>query len=160
MSNKKDTKGALGWIVGLLNGHGIPFQIIGGFASRLYGVERELADIDICIPDDAFTKLVSDVRAYISYGPAEYRDDEWDIKLMTLQYKGQEIDVAGADTMKIFDKERGTWTPLMIDFDACGSEEVYGRTVPVMTKAELVAYKKKIARDVDFHDIQALEEIS
>ena len=43
----KDTAGALFWIVKILKKHKIPFHISGGFAAKLYGVKRDLADIDI-----------------------------------------------------------------------------------------------------------------
>ena len=53
----KDTEGALKWIVKILRDHNIPFQISGGFAARIYGSKRELADIDIDVATDRLDEL-------------------------------------------------------------------------------------------------------
>ena len=146
---EKNTEEAFKWIVGLLNKYSIPFQIAGGFAARLYGSERELADIDIGISDNRFDELYPDVKEYITFGPAQYLDDEWDVKLMTLNYKGQEIDMAGEDTIKLFDKKTKNWISASCDFSKSENKEVYGLTVPVIPKEALIAYKKKLMRAVD-----------
>ena len=143
-------------MVGLLNKHCIPFQISGGFAARLYGSDRELADIDIGIPDDRFVELYPEVKEYVVFGPARYVDEEWDLKLMTLQYQNQEIDIAGEDNIKIFDKENNVWVSARRDLSVSEQIEVFGLTVPVIPKADLIAYKKKLMRAVDRADIAAL----
>lgn len=154
---KRNTEAAFKWIVGLLQKHSVPFQISGGFAARLYGSNRELADIDIGIPDDSFEEIYEDVKQYVTYGPEQYQDDEWDLKLMTLKYENQVIDIAGRDTIKIFDKENREWVSGHRDLTVSEDTEVYGLIVPVITKDRLIAYKKKINREVDRLDIKALE---
>ncbi|MEK7586030.1 MAG: MazG-related protein [Patescibacteria group bacterium] len=157
MKEEKNTEGAFRWIVGLLQKHSIPFQISGGFAARLYGSKRDLADIDIGIPDDRFDDLYPEVKQYIIYGPEHYLDDEWDLKLMTLKYENQEIDIAGRDEVKIFDKSKKVWVPAHRDLTVSEDMEVYGIVVPVIPKKSLISYKSKIARDVDLEDIRQLE---
>lgn len=159
MKLERNAEKAFQWIVGLLKKHNIPFQISGGFAARLYGSMRDLADIDIGIPDDCFDDLYSDVKEYVIYGPEHYLDDEWDLKLMTLKYENQKIDLAGRDNIKIFDKSQGIWIPAHRDLTISENKEVYGITVPVIPKEALIAYKKKIMRDVDIEDIKNLETI-
>ncbi len=154
---ERDTEQAFKWIVGILQKHSIPFQISGGFAAKLYGSERELADIDIGIPDDSFNIIYPEVEPYIIYGPTRYLDDEWDLKLMTLKYENQEIDIAGRDTIKIFDKENQVWIPAHRDLTIFENKEVYGVTVPVIPKNALINYKKKIDREVDRLDVKAME---
>jgi hypothetical protein len=153
----KDTENAFKWIINILQKHNIPFQIEGGFASQLYGVKRELADIDISIPEHRFEELITDIKEYIVYGPKQYLDNEWDIKLMTLTYKGQDIDISGAFEKKNFDKTNNSWVNTRSNFETSVYMDVYGLKVPVITKEDLIAYKKLILRDVDIIDIKALE---
>lgn len=154
---KKNTEAAFKWIVGILKKSSVPFQISGGFAARLYGSKRELADIDLGIPDNSFDTIYPEVKEYIIYGPEHYLDDEWDLKLMTLKYENQKIDIAGRDTIKIFDKERQTWVSAHRDLTVSEDIEVYGITVPVIPKQALIDYKKKINRKVDRLDVEAME---
>lgn len=154
----KDTESAFKWIVNLLQKYKIPFQIKGGFASRLYGVKRDLADIDISIPEDKFDELLPDIKEFIIYGPEQYVDDEWDLKLITLTYKGQDIDIAGAFEKKNFDKINKKWVNIPTNFSTSVYMDVYGLKVPVITKEDLIAYKKLIQRDVDNFDVEALSK--
>lgn len=75
---------ALQWIVGILEKHNVPYQISGGFAARLYGATRPINDIDIDIAHDGFEKILPEVREYIFFGPADYKDEKWDIYEMQL----------------------------------------------------------------------------
>ncbi|MDO8518107.1 MAG: hypothetical protein Q7S26_02345 [bacterium] len=154
---EKNTEGAFRWIVGLLRKHSIPFRIAGGFAASIYGSARPIADIDIGIPDDRFDDLYEDVKEYVTFGPAQYLDREWDLKLMTLMYRGQEIDIDGATTSKFFDRDTNTWIVGTRDLSIHEMREVYGILVPVIPKAALIAYKKKLGRSVDIQDVEALE---
>lgn len=154
----RNTESAFKWIIEILQKHEIPFQIKGGFASRLYGVERELADIDISIPENRFDELIPEIKEFIVYGPEQYLDEEWDIKLITLTYKGQDIDIAGAYEKKNFDKINKKWVNLPTNFSTSVYMDVYGLKVPVIAKDELIAYKKLIRRDVDIFDVEALSK--
>lgn len=156
---KRNTESAFKWIVGILQRHNVSFQISGGFAARLYGSNRELADIDIGIPDDAFEVIYPDIKSFITHGPEHYKDNEWDLKLMTLKYEGQVIDLCGRDTIRIFDKQTKEWIPAHRDLTISEDKEVYGIMVPVIPKEALIAYKKKILREVDIADINALENL-
>jgi hypothetical protein len=154
----KDTESAFRWIINILQKHKTPFQIKGGLASNLYGVKRELVDIDISIPEDRFDELLPDVKDFIKSGPEQYLDEEWDIKLITLKYKGQKIDIAGAFEKKNFDKVNHKWVNTPSNFSTSVFMDVYGLKVPVIAKEDLISYKKLILRDVDIFDIKALSE--
>ena len=82
----KKTEEAFKWIVGILKGHGVPFKITGGFAARLYGSDRPLADIDIDILNEKFDEVLPAVNDYIIWGPGRLLDNNWDLLLMTLRF--------------------------------------------------------------------------
>ena len=66
----KNTEKAFHWITDILEKYNISYKISGGFAARLYGADRELADIDIEVADADILKISGDVTPYIIFGPA------------------------------------------------------------------------------------------
>jgi len=154
----KDTETALRWIVGVLEKHAIAFRISGGFAAHIYGSSRPLADIDIEVADEHVLSIKQEVEEFIVYGPQRYVDEEFDLLLMTLSYAGQEIDMCGIDSKKIFDKQRSEWVDEQIDIATSTRKQIYGITVLVIPLPELIRYKKMIAREVDLDDVRALTE--
>ncbi|MFA5773524.1 MAG: hypothetical protein WC908_02515 [Candidatus Paceibacterota bacterium] len=156
---EKNTETALKWIVNILQKHNIPFQIGGGFAARVYGVKRELADIDIAIPTDKLNELLSEVKDYITYDLRHYLDKKWDCIGMTVNYEGQEIDFVGAQGKKIFDEVNKEWITFENDFSNSEYKEIYGIKIPVMPKEKLIVYKSILKRDVDLIDLEELKKI-
>ena len=153
----KYTKSAFKWIVSLLNNNKIPFQITGGFAAKIYGSKRKLYDIDIEIPDNDIKKLQKIVRRWIVYGPKRYKDKNWDILLVTLKYKDQLIDISGAYSEKEFDKKMGSWIRVgRTNLSKAKKVNIYGIKVPVESKRNLIAYKKKLSRNVDKEDLRQI----
>jgi hypothetical protein len=154
----KNTEAAFKWIVGVLRSHEIPFQITGGLAARIYGAQRELADIDITIPEDRMSELAGLVREYSTFGPERYQDAQYDLMLMTLTYEGQEIDI-DPETARIFDVATGQWITSTTDVSEATIKELYGLPVPVIPVHDLIAHKSKLGREVDLKDVQDLEEL-
>ncbi|OIO59545.1 MAG: hypothetical protein COZ46_00790 [Verrucomicrobia bacterium CG_4_10_14_3_um_filter_43_23] len=152
----QNTKEALTWITTIIKEKNIPFQITGGLAAQVYGSQRNLADIDIDIPEDNFATIINEVSPYITFGPAQYKDEEWDLPLMTLNYKDQEIDLCGAYTTKVYNKANNTWLTLKTNLSNPNHADIFGITLPVISRDELIAYKKIIARPVDLLDLAAL----
>src|SRR5665811_259828 len=134
----RNTKEALIWITDILKNHNIPFQITGGLAAKVYGATRTLADIDIDIPEDKFDPVKNEVLEFITYGPADFKSDKWDLLLMTLNYQGQEIDLSGAYKTKIFNQKSGTWENLFEDLSSAVIKEVYGIQLPVIPRHVLI----------------------
>ena len=152
----KNTKNAFKWIVSLLRENKIPFQLSGGFAARIYGSNRPLHDIDIEIPDKYFDKLLPHVKDYLFYGPQRYLDETFDLLLMTLRYEGQEIDISGCETDKLFNHQTKQWESCGTKINDVVEKEFYGLTVPVIKWQDLVAYKEKIRRPTDLEDVKAI----
>jgi hypothetical protein len=153
----RDPKEALVWIKELLESFNIPYQIAGGLAANAYGSTRELVDIDIDIPQNGFHKILDSVKEYIIDGPSRYTDEHWDIEVMTLNYKGQEIDLSSIENVKIFNSITHQWESLETDLSKACRTELMGITVPVIPKNDLLHYKKILGRAVDLLDIASVE---
>lgn len=152
----RDVKSSLKWITDILARLNIPYQIAGGLAAIAYGANRELADIDIDIPEDKFDTLKEHVSDYITFGPSRYKDDHWDLLLMTLNHHGQEIDIGGAHQTHLFCQSTRTWHKLSTDFSKSISINIYDLTLPVIARQYLIEYKTLLARPVDLIDIEQL----
>ncbi len=154
----RNTEKAFLWITDILERHNIPYKISGGFAGRVYGVNRELADIDIEISEKDISTILTDVKDYVVYGPERYKDENWDLELMTLRYEGQDIDISGVEA-KIFNQTSGQWERCNNNLTKPNILEVYGKTVPIENIDALIAYKTKLGRDVDIEDVRQLSKI-
>lgn len=152
----KKTKSAFIWIVDILREHNISFLISGGLAAKIYGSKRALADIDIEVNDKDITFLREKVKKYIIYGPKKYKDSEFDLLLMTLKYKGQEIDICGKDSLKLYNKQKKAWRREKRNLNDFTLKKIYGKLVPVIPLSSLISYKKKISRAVDLKDVKNL----
>jgi len=156
MNNKIED--ALKWIVSILRKYNITFQISGGFAANIYGAKRPINDIDIDVPEDVMELLLPDIEPYITFGPARYKDKKWDLKLITLNYKGQEIDIGGAFEAKIFDGQNKVWVHCPAKFETAQIHTIYGVEVPVVRPQDLIEYKKLLDGEHQKTDIAAAEE--
>ena len=144
------------WIVEILNKNNISFVVTGGLAAKSYGSRRTLNDIDIDIPDNALETVASEVKPYIIFGPSHFKDKKWDLMLMTLNHNGQEIDLSGGDTLKIRHPETGEWRKSPTNFLDFEKREIFGVTVPVITKMDLVEYKSMLDGNHQKVDIEAV----
>src|SRR3989344_6138029 len=144
----KNTKEALKWIVGILNNNKIPFRISGGFAAKIYGSKRALADIDIEVPDKFVDPICEKTKKYVIRKALRYKDKEFDLYSAILKYKGQVIDICGATSSKIYDKNKKKWVKEVIDLKKTVNKKVYGIQVKVITLLDLIDYKSKIRRRV------------
>jgi len=148
----------LHWIINILEEHEIQYSISGGFAAHLYGSPRPINDIDLDIPEDDFDKIYGEVKDFIIFGPANYKDARWDLKLMTLNYHGQEIDISGAFEQKIHDDNQQKWLHDPTDFTDLNTIPFDGLDLKVITPENLLAYKKLLIGDHQAIDIKAVEK--
>ena len=154
----KNPRAAFHWITKLLRKLRIPFRVSGGLAARFYGSKRPLADIDMDIPDKDIPRLAPEVRRYIIYGPQRYRDRHWDLPLLTLRYRGQLIDLSGADSGKVFDKRKRKKVIAKVHLRRFRRGKLFGVIVPIIPKTELIAYKSALGRRVDVADVKAISK--
>lgn len=151
----KNTEKAFLWITTILEEKKINYRITGGFAARVYGVQRELADIDIEVADANIFLLAEEVKPHTVFGPARYKDEKWDLTLMRLLYEGQDIDIAGADG-SFFNDSTGKWEHWTVNPEDKTMMSVFGKIIPVESKKSLIAYKTKLGREVDQEDVRQL----
>ncbi len=152
----RNTNAALLWLIALLNDNYIPFEIDGGFAAKLYGATRPLADIDLNIEKKDFTKLVPLIHHYITFGPGTYKDNQWELYMVSMQYAGQNFDIGALGSMKIFDKKELKWKSYGKKLSLGSVIDYEGISLNVIGKKELITYKKILNRGVDRKDLIAL----
>ena len=149
---------ALHWIIEILNKYDVQYNISGGFSAYLYGSNRKINDIDIDISEDDFEKIFNDVKDFIILGPEEYKDERWDLKLMTLNYFGQEIDISGAFKQKIFDDISQKWICSPAEFPKSRKINIDGIELNVIDPNKLINYKKLLSGDHQEIDIKAVQK--
>lgn len=154
----RDTQKAFLWIIDILEKNKITYKISGGFVARIYGVNRELADIDIEVSEKDIPTIAREAKPYIKFGPERYKDENWDLELLTLEYEGQEIDIACAEA-NIFNQENKEWEKTISNLRDASMTEVYGKVVPIEKMDALINYKIKLGREVDIEDVKQLSEI-
>jgi hypothetical protein len=152
----RKTKDAFNWIISILEKHEVKYRISGGFAARVYGSNRKLADIDIEIQDKDFNKILPEIQSHIKEGPKRYKDDLMDTFGLSMAYKGQAIDISGTQTERLFDIRKNKWVKSKINLSKITWKKIYGKRVSVITKKDLITYKKIIRRKVDILDIAAI----
>ncbi|MEI8067898.1 MAG: hypothetical protein WCG91_03050 [Candidatus Shapirobacteria bacterium] len=148
---------ALHWIIDILNKNKIKYVISGGFSAYIYGSNRDLNDIDIDISENDFEKIYPEVKKYIISGPGKYKDEKWELERIDLKYFGQEIDIGGAFTQKIFDEVSLKWVHLPTNLNKFKIMNVDGIELKVMDPVELIEYKKLLNGDHQKIDIKATE---
>ena len=153
MTRARNTAAAFRWIVDLLRRRHVKFKLSGGLAARVYGSRRELNDIDIFLDERDIIALAPSLRRFAIFGPKRYRDRNWDVFLLTVRYRGQDIDLAGVRTVRIFDAHRHRWRKNPARLSTSTRKRLYGLTVPVVTKSDLLEYKKSLNRRVDRLDV-------
>ncbi len=157
IDKERKLKEALKFIVSLLRKKKIPFQIAGGFAASVYGSKRPIKDIDIDIPDSSIDTLAKEIKKYTTDGPIRYRGYRFDLYLLAINYRGQEIDFSGADSMKNSDVKNKKWVKYPGDLTKVHFKKAYGFLLPIIPPEGLIKYKKLLKGKHHKIDIVAIE---
>lgn len=157
---QQKTLRALRWIVEILDRHQVPYRIGGGFAAHMYGAIRPVNDIDITFSGKYFPTIISEISDYITYDFGHSQDEKWDCDGLTLEYEGQEIDMADIDTLKMSTKDGNEWLQTKDSFRKYPNTvmDVEGTRVSLIDPRDLVAYKKHLNGDHQLIDIDAVEK--
>jgi len=152
---------ALKWIIPILEKHHIQYEISGGFCAHIYGAARPVNDIDIDInpSEEKIAAMLPDIKNYLTYGPAPYKDKKWDLELkILLDYEGQLIDIASAFNVKIYDDKKQTWEDFSSKFNKSQTKTIFGIKVQVIDPIDLIEYKKLLEGEHQKVDVQAVEK--
>lgn len=148
---------ALKFLESAFSSRQIPYLIIGGLAANLYGASRPLADIDIGVPDACLPLLSEKLQPYLVSPLQHYQDELWDLQLITLNIHGQEIDIFGVDTIKVFNAQTSAWQPLELDLLHPCIFNYQGLLLSLIPQQQLIKYKQVLRRPVDIQDIRELQ---
>jgi hypothetical protein len=159
MKEEKTLK-CLQLIIPIIKQYDPTYIISGGFAAKLHGSSRELADIDISVNEKVFLDLVSELKEYIieDHSVSNYVDDSWNMQITTFNILGQEVDIFTHTRNKIYSLQENRWIPLA--FKKFVPIKYADMELNVIPLGELIAYKKHTRREVDLLDIQELERIN
>ena len=157
---QQKTLNALKWIIEILDRYEVPYRIGGGFAAHVYGATRSINDIDITFPGKYFPIIIPEISDYITYDFGHSQDEKWDCAGLTIEYEGQEIDVADIDTLKMSNKEKIEWLQTKDNFRKYPNivMDVEGIKVSLIDPRDLVAYKKHLDGEHQIVDIKAVEK--
>ncbi|HEX9726969.1 MAG TPA: gamma-glutamylcyclotransferase [Gemmatimonadales bacterium] len=144
------------WIVRRLRGAAVPFQLVGGAAARAYGATRPVVDLDFYVPDEVLAALHDALTPYAAGAPSRVVSDHWDVACLAVTHEGQAIELGGADSARFRRGPSAPWNAAAVAFDRATPVRVFGVTVPVMARDQLLAYKKVLGREVDLLDCHEL----
>jgi hypothetical protein len=108
------------------------------------------------VPDVALSQIAAAAGRHLVRPPSRHADAHWDLSFLKLQRSGWDIEIAGADTARVWDQRTRTWRPAAIRFEAGELHRVEGVSLRVMPLSQLADYKEGLARDVDLRDLSDL----
>ena len=157
---EEKTLNALKWIVGILNRNNIPYCIGGGMAVYLYGSSRPVNDIDISVSGKHFPIIALLVKDYVVIGPKHYKNDKWDCTTLSLNYKGQDIDMTDVDTLLMSKKDGTGWIRNKEIYQKYPNviKDVSSIKVSLMDPRVLLEYKQELDGEHQENDIKFLEQ--
>lgn len=161
---------ALNFIIPILQKYQFQWVITGGFASLVYGVDRQLTDIDIDINTSrnmpAFKNFLKDkeVAPYITRELNHFVDQNYDNYNLEITYQGQVIDICPMAELKIFNQSSKKYEPF--DFYKNGFPKVefvnfHGLGLPLLAKELIIKNKEMLVwqRESDHRDIAGLHKL-
>jgi hypothetical protein len=149
----------LSWIIPIFDKHQVPYQIVGGLAARLHGAHRPLFDLDFYADMSApgFSGMQREIQRKIVWGPTHFKDENWDITFLKMDFDGQRIEIGDSNGARFFNRQTREWVSQAIDYADAEVVVLFGLALRVMRKERLISYKKMLGRQVDLTDVSDLE---
>ena len=150
---------AMSWLKAILDGQGVRYQIVGGFAVHLHGGSRPIADIDLYIEKEDVHALLPFFQPFVSKPLKHYCEEGWDLEYLQLIYENQKIEIGLSPGTQIFNTSSQQWVSLDVDLAESVQRDFHGLALPVINTNSLIEYKRVLNREVDRIDIKELEDI-
>jgi hypothetical protein len=154
---------ALTTIIPVLEKYGFKWVITGGFACYVYGVPRELTDIDIDIDisgaDPRFQEFVKELEPYITQPLEHFVDQNYDNYNFALTINEQLVDVCPMKEMKIINTATGKYEPFYDKgFPETETGTFFGMELPLLSRELIIKNKEMLVlkRESDISDIAGL----
>ena len=165
--NNKEQKAlaALHFIIPILEKYNFKWVITGGFACHLYGVERNMTDIDIDIDTSKnsidFKSFVKDLEKYTTQKLEHFVDQNYDNYNFEITMDGQVIDICPMKEMKIFDKNTDKYVNFYKGFPEFKTTDFQELKLPVLSKELIIKNKEMLVwqRESDLKDISELKRL-
>ncbi len=157
---------ALNYIIPFLEKYNLKWAITGGFACFVYGVPREITDIDIDIDTSKdkteFQNFMNDLTERISQPMIHFVDQNYDNYNFEITIEGQVIDICPMKEMNVFDKNTGSYQPFYANgFPEIETVEWNGLKIPLLSKRLIIKNKEMLPfqRESDLKDIEGLKKL-
>lgn len=168
MPTEKDKKAlaALNLITPLFTKRNFRWCITGGFACYVYGVKREITDIDIDIDttmdSPEFQYFLKELAPHITQPLEHFVDQNYDNYNFEITVDGQVVDICPMTEMKVFDKSHGAYIPFYEKgFPAIETVVFFGLELPLLSKELVIKNKEMLVwqRKSDLKDIEGLKTL-
>ncbi len=167
LDNKRSLSlSALKHVIPLMQERDFRWVITGGFACYVYGVEREITDIDIDIDttkeDPYFQSLQAELESYITQPLLHYVDQNYDNYNFEATFDEVVIDICSMAELKKFDKATASFMPCYPhgypDVELVPFE---GIELPLLSKRWIIKDKEQLIwqRESDIKDIEGLKRL-
>ncbi len=157
---------ALKNIIPLLESHSFKWVITGGFACYVYGVDRDITDIDIDIDtskdESQFQSFVNALEPYITQPLENYVDQNYNNYNFEATFDELIVDICPMAELKIFNKEIGSYELCYNNgFPPFEVVSFNGMNLPLLSKTEIIKDKEKLVwqRESDHRDIAGLKQL-
>lgn len=157
---------ALQKVIPLLEAHNFRWVITGGFACYVYGVDREITDIDIDIDtskDNAdFQSFMKELEPYITQPLMNYIDQNYNNYNFEATLDNVVVDICPMSQLKVFNKEINAYELCYKNgFPPYELTPFCGISLPLLSKTEIIKDKEKLVwqRESDLRDIEGLKEL-
>ena len=92
------------------------------------------------------------------WGPEHFKDEKWDLTFAKLERYGVQIELAEAEGAQYYSSGDCKWLDQNVAFHASERCVVLGVEIAVMSKEQLVAYKRALDRPVDRLDLHEIAD--